>query len=52
LTHIHLSKRIIDAKHIIVRGPASDHDLIILQLQFKQKRKGNLITKVAKIRVT
>jgi hypothetical protein len=50
LTYIQLSKRIIGNKRT-VGGPTSNHDPIILKLQFKQKRKGVPSPKLSKIRV-
>ena len=51
LTHVRLSERIVDAKRI-QGGPASDHDPIILKLQFKQRRRGIAPPKLAKPRIT
>ena len=50
LTHVRLSERIIDVKRI-VGGPASDHNPIILKLQFKQKRRGIAPPKRTKMRI-
>jgi hypothetical protein len=52
LTHTRLSERIIDTRRI-VGGPASDHDPIILKLQFKQKRtRGIAPPKRTKMRIS
>ena len=40
LTHVRLSENIIDAKRII-GGPPSDHDPVILRLEFHSKKKKN-----------
>jgi hypothetical protein len=51
LMHVRLSKSIIDARPI-PGDPASDHDPIILKLQFKKKRRGIGAPKSTKVRIT
>jgi exonuclease III len=50
LTHVKLSEFICDAKRI-VGGPPSDHDPIILRLQFAQRKKGFPAPETQKIRI-
>jgi exonuclease III len=51
LTHTKLSERIVDAKRIM-GGPPSDHDPIILRLQFKRKKGGPSELKLKKPRIS